>query len=473
MLPAVRNQGLARTGHRPGQAEQGTSHIMAHRACALVGAIGLSLLLLACSDQEETPATFTIGGTISGLTGGGLALQNGLGGVITLGVGATTFAFSPLPAGTSYQVSVRQQPAGPGQTCTVSNGDGTLGPQNVTSIAVTCAKTTDRFAYVTNPVAQSILTYSIGTSGVPLSVGALTLTGSAPSGMVFEPSKRFAYVANGDAATITVLAANDSTGALTIAGPNVATVTSVFELAMDPAGRFLFASLPKGDVRAYSINQTDGLLSEVSGSPFALGGTGRELKVDPTGRFLYVANETLGALSAFAINQATGALAALPGSPFTAVPSVLGVEIDPAGEHVYGVSSAAGAIAGFSIDASTGALTPVAGSPYTATATSCSMTIHPLASFAFVPNFVGGSGTVSTFSIAADGALTQIQGSPVAAGANPCSAAVDPSGSFVYVANSGSASISAYSIDTTTGVLTALAGSPFVAANGADTIVIR
>ncbi|MEJ1962109.1 MAG: beta-propeller fold lactonase family protein [Gammaproteobacteria bacterium] len=432
----------------------------------------MSLLLIGCG-QPGTPPTYTYGGTVSGVAGSGFALQNGLGGVVAVAANATTFTFSALPEGTSYQVTVRQQPGAPGQTCTVSNGAGTLGTENVTTIAVTCEKTTDKFAYVTNPVSQSIAIYSIGASGVPTPVSdPFAMTGSAPSGMVFEPSKRFAYVANGATATLSVLAVNENNGALTVAA-TVPTVSGVFELAMDPVGRFLYASSPQGEVRAYSINQTSGLLSEVPGMPLALGGAGRELKVNPTGKFLYVANETLGALNAFAIDQTTGALSALPGSPFAALPSVLGVEIDPAGEHLYSVSLVAGAIAGFSLDASTGVLTPLAGSPYTATPTSCSMTIDPLANFAFVPNSAGANGTLSTFSIAADGALTQIQGSPVAAGTSPCSVAVDPSGGFVYVANSGSANVSGYSINATTGALTALTNSPFAALNGADTIVIR
>jgi 6-phosphogluconolactonase (cycloisomerase 2 family) len=448
-------------------------HIMVYRARALVGAVSSSLLLIGCNDQPSPTPAYTIGGTVSGLVGSGLALQNSLGGVVSVGAKATTFTFSALPEGTSYNVTVRQQPGAPGQTCTVSNGAGTVGTASVTTIAVTCEKTTDRFAYVTNPVSQSITIYSIAAaSGALAAIGPFAMTGSMTSGMVFEPSKRFAYVANGATATLSVLAVNENSGALTVAA-TVPTVAGVFELAMDPVGRFLYASSPQDQVRAYSINQTDGKLSEVPGTPFALGGAGRELKVDPTGKFLYVANETLGALNAFAIDQATGALAALPGSPFTALPSALGVEIDPAGEHVYSVSRIAGAIAGFSLGASTGALTPLAGSPYTATPTSCSMAIHPLASFAFVPNSPGTNGTVSTFSIAADGGLTQIQGSPVTAAASPCSVAVDPSGSFVYVANSGSANVSGYSINATTGVLTALTGSPFAALNGADTIVIR
>jgi 6-phosphogluconolactonase len=446
---------------------------MAYRICTLVGVVSVSLLLSGCGDADETPPTHTIGGTVSGVSGSGFALQNGLGGVVSVAANATTFTFSPLPEGTSYEVTVRQQPGAPGQTCTVSNGAGTIGPEDVTTIAVTCEKTTDKFAYVTNPVSQSIAIYSIGASGVPTPVSdAFAMAGSAPSGMVFEPSKRFAYVANGATATLSVLSVNENNGALTLAA-TVPAVADVFELAMDPVGRFLYVSSLQGEVRAYSINQTSGLLSAVPGMPFALGGAGRELKVDPTGKFLYVANATLGVLNAFAIDQTTGALSALPGSPFAALPSVFGVEIDPAGERLYSVSRDAGAIAGFSLDASTGTLTPLAGSPYTATATSCSLSINPLATFAFVPNAAGTSGTLSTFSIAADGALAQIQGSPIAAGTNPCSVAVNPSGGFVYVANSGSANLSGYAINATTGALTALTGSPFGALNGADTIVIR
>ena len=378
-----------------------TSHIMAYRACTLVGAVSLSLLLIGCGDQTETPPVFTVGGTVSGVAGSGFALQNGLGGVVPVAANATTFTFSAVPEGISYNVTVAQQPGAPAQTCTVSNGAGTVGTANVTTIAVTCQQTTDKFAYVTNPVSQSISIYSINaTSGLMSPVSAaFAMTGSETSGMVFEPSKRFAYVANGATNTLSVLAVNGSYGALTVAA-TVPTVVGVFELAMDPVGRFLYASSPQGQVRAYSINQTDGTLSDVPGMPFALGGAGRELKVDPTGKFLYVANETLGALNAFVIDQTTGALTALPGSPFAALASALGVEIDPAGERVYSVSRSAGAIAGFSLDASTGALTPLAGSPYTATPTSCSMAIDPLASFAFVPNYAT-AGTLSTFSIAA------------------------------------------------------------------------
>jgi hypothetical protein len=67
--------------------------------------------------------------------------------------------------------------------------------------------------------------------------------------------------------------------------------------------------------------------------------------------------------------------------------------------------------------------------------------------------------------------LTQVPGSPYAAGTVPNTVAVDPSGKFVYVANecavdfcaSGIGSVSAYAINSASGALTPVIGSPFAA----------
>ena len=49
-----------------------------------------------------------------------------------------------------------------------------------------------------------------------------------------------------------------------------------------------------------------------------------------------------------------------------------------------------------------------------------------------------------------------------ASGTQPMSASVDPSGAFLYVANYGSASVSVYSLNPSTGALTAV-GAPVAA----------
>jgi 6-phosphogluconolactonase len=60
---------------------------------------------------------------------------------------------------------------------------------------------------------------------------------------------------------------------------------------------------------------------------------------------------------------------------------------------------------------------------------------------------------------------------------NPNFMVTDPAGKFLYVANFDggngvSSSISAFTVDSGNGALTPIAGSPFVAGSGPDSIVI-
>ncbi len=72
--------------------------------------------------------------------GAGLVLRNNGGDDLAVSAnGAFTFATS-LTSGSTYAVTVATQPSG--QTCSVSNGSGTVAGANVTTVAVAC---------VTNP----------------------------------------------------------------------------------------------------------------------------------------------------------------------------------------------------------------------------------------------------------------------------------------------------------------------------------
>jgi 6-phosphogluconolactonase (cycloisomerase 2 family) len=79
---------------------------------------------------------------------------------------------------------------------------------------------------------------------------------------------------------------------------------------------------------------------------------------------------------------------------------------------------------------------------------------------------------VASYSITpSSGALT-LSGTPIAAGTFPVSVVLDPSGQFAYVANDNSNDISVYAVNTITGVLTAVAHSPFAAGNAPRSIAI-
>jgi hypothetical protein len=91
--------------------------------------------------------------------------------------------------------------------------------------------------------------------------------------------------------------------------------------------------------------------------------------------------------------------------------------------------------------------------------------VDPTGKFAYVANLF--SNNVSGYTInATTGALTAISGSPFAAGVFPDSVAVDPTGKFAYVGNAVSNNVSGYTINATTGALTAISGSPFAGGMG-------
>jgi uncharacterized repeat protein (TIGR03803 family) len=82
--------------------------------------------------------TYAIGGTVSGLSGTGLVLENNGGDNLAVG-GNGSFTFSTaVTAGSTYNVTVLTQPSNPAQTCTVANGSGTANA-NVTNVQVSCA----------------------------------------------------------------------------------------------------------------------------------------------------------------------------------------------------------------------------------------------------------------------------------------------------------------------------------------------
>ncbi len=112
--------------------------------------------------------------------------------------------------------------------------------------------------------------------------------------------------------------------------------------------------------------------------------------------------------------------------------------------------------------------------------------VEPKKRFAYVADSAPGAaaGGISQYTVnASSGALaavlepsgttgTTVVAPPVPTGANPVALAVDSRGAFLFVANKNSNSISAFSIDQKTGILTAVTGSPFATAAGPSSLAI-
>src|SRR5580658_9025480 len=105
-----------------------------------------SVFLAACSGLPSRSTSsgtgtgtgpFTIGGTVTGLTGTGLVLQdNGADNLAVKASGSFTFATS-IATGGAYVVTVATQPTNPAQSCAVTGGTGTA-TANVTTVAIAC-----------------------------------------------------------------------------------------------------------------------------------------------------------------------------------------------------------------------------------------------------------------------------------------------------------------------------------------------
>ena len=131
--------------------------------------------------------TYTIGGTVAGLSGSGLVLQlNGGGNRSVTANGAFTFT-TQLADGATYAVSVLTQPTGPSQTCTVTNGSGAVGTANVTNIGVSC--TTNSFTIggtVNGLLGTGLVLQNKSGNDLPVSGnGAFTFTTAILSGTTY------------------------------------------------------------------------------------------------------------------------------------------------------------------------------------------------------------------------------------------------------------------------------------------------
>jgi hypothetical protein len=142
-------------------------------------------LLAGCFGDDRAPATYTITGTVSGLTGSGLVLSNGGTAVPVTSAGSFSLP-GPLTVGDAYTITVATQPSSPAQLCTVANGSG-VANANVTNIAVTCANVTYTVSGSVSGLTGSGLVLSNGGVNLPVTVaGNFTLAAPLNAGTAYS-----------------------------------------------------------------------------------------------------------------------------------------------------------------------------------------------------------------------------------------------------------------------------------------------
>ena len=410
---------------------------------------------------SSTNTGVTIGGMVTRLAGSGLVLQDNGGDSLTVTAnGAFTFKTS-LAAGAAYAVTVSTQPTSPTQYCVVTNGSGTVASANVTSVTVMCAQ----FAYTANNTDGTIDGYTIDpTSGVLTSVGPPYSDGTTPAAVSLTPNGMFAFSASNDGKQIYAYAIDQTSGTLNpVPGSPFNTgfqVGSPYpDIAVDAQSAHLYlASAGDAEVAGFAIDATSGALSPLAGSPYPAGtGAGAIPAFSPGGGYLYVMNQTAATVSGYSIDATSGVLTPLPNNVGTGTnPSW--IAFTPDGKYAYVSDSGEDAISQYSVTA--GVLTPMTPATVASDELPQDLTIDANGAYLYAPVANGATaGAVEVYAIGSTGALTAMSSTP--AGVKPVYLAIDPTGPYAYIASSAGAEVYGYSIDSTTGALTALANSPF------------
>jgi len=422
----------------------------------------LALLMVGCGGgggvSTPPPATYTVGGTVTGLSGSGLVLSSGFGGDLAVSAsGSFTFG-TRLPVGSTFNVGVKNQPtSSPAQHCQVANGTGTIAAANVTNVDVTCTSGYSIHGTVSGLQGSGLLLQIVDPGnrthpghdvGPPVPItsnGSFTIVESPPT------------VSNALVARVSQQPTSPDQPCLLRNGINfqAGNVTDV-EVACSQYAYVTNAG--DNTVSAYTVDPASGALAP-AGTPVATGMSPHAIVGAYDRRYVFVANEGSNDISAFTVNFLSGELTPVPGSPFAAGTDPQGMAIS--GSTLYVANAGSDTVSAYTIDyivAGSGVLTALPGSPFPAGKNPTSIAVDYFAGTVLVANH-GGSNDISAFY----GDLTPVPGSPFPAGGNPLSLEFGGGGNFLYSANPDATnpSVSGFSFDPATGTLSPLSGSPF------------
>jgi hypothetical protein len=232
---------------------------------------------IACS-----AVTYTIGGSVAGLTATGLVLRDDGGDDLTIAANATSFRFAtPIAAGGGYAVTVAAQPAG--LTCSVSHGTGTQLQANATAVQVTCSLSTVAIGGVVTGLTGSGLVLQ-DNGGDDLSVtgaGSFTFATAIAYGggyavtVLTQPAGQTCTVTQGSGpatqavTSVAVACANIPTYTLTPTSDTNGAISPGTPQVVNSGGSLTLTGIPNA---GYAVNQwfVDGSPVQNGGSVFTL-----------------------------------------------------------------------------------------------------------------------------------------------------------------------------------------------------------
>jgi 6-phosphogluconolactonase len=486
----------------------------------ILGGLVIAALFVACPTDPEIKNNFSVGGSVTGLTGSGLVLQNNSTDNLNVNAnGSFTFA-KTLADGTAYSVTVLTQPVNPSQTCIPTKNTGVIATANITNVVITC----------TTPSSGSNVITSIGTTGgtatgnydAKIIIPAGALTSTLEIGMARDSSNAPAFTlpdidfagapyeltphGTTFAVPVTVRIPFDPTqvpdGAIptlykaetggtfaaiptTVDGnmlvANISSFSWVLPAYAATKPRNVYAIQAAGfpaviRVASYKINSTTGALSGPTSTALT-GESPISVVAHPSGRFLFVLNGGVAAANGISPNSVTvyqldavnGKISestSTVGTGFTDGNRPVRAVVHPSGKFLYVINFASGGLSGngniafYTIDGSTGALSGPTGVADSNGQSPASIAFNPTGTFAYVSyKFVSGSPYTDKINVYSVNATTGELTGPISnatAGYDPWALTIEPNGKFAYVANIFADEVQVFGINATTGALSEL-----------------
>jgi 6-phosphogluconolactonase (cycloisomerase 2 family) len=247
-------------------------------------------------------------------------------------------------------------------------------------------------------------------------------------------------------------------------------------MAITPNHSFLYVSSLTGGINIYAINSdySISLQTAISPSPAASGTLPRSMVVDPNGNWLLVLTQSIATTQAsidvFSIDATTGALTLAQSVTVQNAGVSQQIAIAPSETVIapnsttslglVAVTLGAGGLETYTFDSTSGALTFAGHKASGATLyQDIGLTIDPESKYIFETETVASAVRVFTINTTTGG-FTEVAGSPYTVGTGPSAVLVSSDSSHVYVANQSSNNISGFTLGTG-GALTAISGSPF------------
>jgi 6-phosphogluconolactonase len=308
-----------------------------------------------------------------------------------------------------------------------------------------------------------------------------------PSFLTIDRQRRCLYSAHGDATQATAYRIDAATGRLNVINQQPTRGTNGVHVAVDPTNRFLaLANYATGTLVVLPINP-DGSLAPVSDLATMTGTPGphrteqqishpHHCPFDPSGRFIVVPDKGFDRVFVYRLDGSSGKL--IPADP----PSVATragaaprhVDFHPTKPFAYVINEIDSTVTTYAFDADKGGLKPLQilpTAPPTYTGNNTGAEIWVAASGRFVYGSNRGHDSIAIFAIDGQTGMLTVVGWEPTHGRTPRYFGLDPSGTHVYAANQNSDTVVIFRADATTGRLTST--GEVIRAGSPSTIVFR